>query len=169
MSLSSRVREALNALALEHDLQRVRGRGVGERVVCRHRVDEREVMCREQGRVQPPRRDQAQQLWDAERVHQPGRDSHVPNPDLLQVQMGGATVHADVRDAAARRAPSCRFLLPGTRASTRIYERAALPTSGASTVRRRCNYLTARTAIAQRTRSGLVGNPAHGRARAARR
>ena len=49
-----------------------------------------------------PLDDQPHQLRDAERVDQPGRDGHVADPQLLQVQRGGLAVDADVRESAAR-------------------------------------------------------------------
>ena len=59
---------------------------VGEDVVGGHRVVEREAVGGEQRRVQTAADDQPQQLRDAERVDQSGRDRDVADPQLLEMQ-----------------------------------------------------------------------------------
>ena len=88
--------------ALEHDLQRVRLGGVAERVVRRHRLAEREAVRRERRSGRAGR--SAISLSSCrrrERVDEPGRDRHVADPELLEVQRRRVAVDADVRDTAA--------------------------------------------------------------------
>src|SRR4029450_3668756 len=61
-------------LAFEHDLQRVGLGGVGEHVVGRHRLVEREAVRGERRRVGPPVRDQLQQPRGGERVPEAGHE-----------------------------------------------------------------------------------------------
>src|SRR6266511_4774175 len=72
-----------NLLALEHDLERVSVGRSREHLVRLHRVAQLEAMRRERRRVEAALREQAEQRWSRERVHQTGLDRHVLDPQLL--------------------------------------------------------------------------------------
>ena len=64
-----------------------------------HRLAEREAVRRERRRVEPPARDQLEQLRRRERVDEAGRDQHVADPEPSRGGASRMAVDADVGDA----------------------------------------------------------------------
>src|ERR1700686_2122007 len=79
----------------------MRRRRVGEHVVGLHRLVHREPIRGQYGGVEPAALDQGQQLWDGARVHQPGGDGDILDPELLQVKGRRLAVHAHVGERPA--------------------------------------------------------------------
>ena len=94
--------------ALSTTFERMRLCCGAEDVVCLLGLVEREPVSREHRRVEPATLDQLQQLRRRRGVDEAGRDQHITDPELLEMQGRALAMHANVRDPPPGRISSAQ-------------------------------------------------------------